>query len=81
MTTEQSTYRAVLQIRNFRLLALGVATSEVGDWLYKVALLVYVYNATDSPAWVGAATVGRLLPTCCSPPLAACWPTGSIESA
>ncbi|MET0692347.1 MAG: MFS transporter [Propionibacteriaceae bacterium] len=62
MTTEQSTYRAVLQIRNFRLLALGAATSEIGDWLYKVALLVYVYAATDSPAWVAAATVGRMIP-------------------
>ena len=62
MITEQSTYRAVLKVRNFRLLALAAATSEIGDWLYKVAFLVYVYNATSSPAWVGAATVGRLLP-------------------
>lgn len=62
MTTDKTTYRAVLRIRDFRLLALGAVTSEIGDWLYNVALLVYVYAATDSAAWVGAATIGRLLP-------------------
>ena len=55
-------YRSVLGIKNFRLLALGTATSEIGDWLYNIALLVYVYDATGSPGWVGVATIGRLLP-------------------
>ena len=55
-------YRSVLGTRNFRLLALGTATSEIGDWLYNIALLVYVYDATGSPGWVGVATIGRLLP-------------------
>lgn len=62
MTSSESTYRSVLKIRDFRLLVLGSATSEIGDWLYNVALLVYVYTVTDSAAWVGAATIGRLLP-------------------
>lgn len=61
-TDSESTYRSVLKIKNFRLLALGTATSEIGDWLYNVALLVYVYEATQSPGWLGAATIGRLLP-------------------
>ena len=38
------------------------AVSQLGDWLYNVALLGYVYSATGSAAWVGAATICRLLP-------------------
>lgn len=48
MATEQSAHRAVLQIRNLWLLAVGGATAEIGDWLYMVAPLVYVYAATES---------------------------------
>ena len=58
----EATYRSVLTIKNFRLLVFGTATSETGDWLYNIALLVYVFEATGSAAWVGAATIGRLLP-------------------
>ena len=36
--------------------------SQIGDWLYNAALLRYVFSATHSAAWVGAATIGRLLP-------------------
>ena len=38
------------------------AASQIGDWLYNAALLAYVYTATSSAAWVGAATIFRLLP-------------------
>jgi MFS family permease len=38
------------------------AASQLGDWLYNAALLGYVYTATGSAAWVGAATICRLLP-------------------
>ena len=38
------------------------ATSQIGDWLYNAALLGYVFSATHSAAWVGAATISRLLP-------------------
>ena len=38
------------------------AASQVGDWLYNAALLGYVFSATHSAAWVGAATICRLLP-------------------
>lgn len=34
----------------------------MGDWLYNAALLAYIYSATGSAAWVGAATICRLLP-------------------
>src|SRR3712207_3846973 len=58
----EATYRSVLKIRNFRFLVFGTATSETGDWMYNIALLVYVFDATGSAAWVGAATIGRLVP-------------------
>ena len=38
------------------------AASQLGDWLYNAALLGYVYAATGSAAWVGVATIVRLLP-------------------
>jgi biotin carboxylase/MFS family permease len=55
-------YRDVLTIRDARLLIGASAASQVGDWLYNAALLGYVYAATGSAAWVGAATIGRLIP-------------------
>ena len=55
-------YRAVLEVRDARALIGASAASQVGDWLYNAALLGYVYSATGSAAWVGAATIGRLLP-------------------
>src|SRR5215831_9155783 len=55
-------YRAVLAIREARVLIGASAASQVGDWLYNAALLGYVFGATRSPAWVGAATLCRLLP-------------------
>jgi MFS family permease len=55
-------YRRVLSIREARVLIGASAASQVGDWLYNAALLGYVFSATHSAAWVGAATIGRLLP-------------------
>jgi len=55
-------YRAVFAIREARVLIGGSAASQVGDWLYNAALLGYVFSATHSPVWVGAATIARLLP-------------------
>lgn len=55
-------YRDVWGIRDARLLISASAASQLGDWLYNAALLTYVYLATGSVAWVGAATVLRLLP-------------------
>lgn len=58
----KSTYRDVLGIRDARSLITASAASQVGNWLYNAALLGYVYSATHSAAWVGAATICRLLP-------------------
>jgi MFS family permease len=55
-------YRDVLAIPGARALIGASAASQVGNWLYNAALLVYVYSATRSVAWVGAATICRLLP-------------------
>ena len=55
-------YRGVLTIREARALIGASAASQVGDWLYNAALLGYVFSATHSAAWVGAATICRLLP-------------------
>lgn len=51
-----------LRHRDFRLMFAGLAVSTAGDWLYSIALIVYVYDLTDSPAWVAVASVLRLLP-------------------
>lgn len=55
-------YRGVLAIREARVLIGASAVSQVGDWLYNAALLAYVFSATHSAVWVGAATICRLLP-------------------
>ena len=53
---------AALRHRDFRLLMASAAVSQVGDWLYNVALTVYVYDRTHSTAWIGFVTLLRLLP-------------------
>src|SRR3954453_3908188 len=55
-------YRDVLAIRDARALIGASAASQIGDWLYNAALLGCVFSATRLAAWVGAATICRLLP-------------------
>jgi MFS family permease len=64
-----SSYRSVLVDRDFRLLMAGSTASQMGDWLYNVALLVYVFGRTHSAAWVAAATIVRLVPVVVLGPL------------
>jgi MFS family permease len=59
---DRAAYRDVLAIRDARALIGASGASQLGDWLYNAVLLGYVYSATGSAAWVGAASVGRLLP-------------------
>jgi MFS family permease len=47
---------------DFRRLIASATVSQVGDWLYNVALAVYVFDRTHSAAWVGAMTLLRLVP-------------------
>src|SRR6476469_9331577 len=53
---------APLRHRDFRLLITAFAVSASGSWAYNVALAVFIFDQTHSPAWVGAATIGRFVP-------------------
>jgi MFS family permease len=44
-----------------RLLA-ALAASQLGDWLYNLALLAYVQERTHSTVWLGATTAARIGP-------------------
>jgi MFS family permease len=54
-------YRALFSNRDYRLLFCGLAISMSGSWAYNVALVVFVFDATHSPAWVAAASMTRFL--------------------
>lgn len=54
--------RAPLKHRPYLVLLTGSTISQSGDWLYNVALAVYVFDRTGSAGWVAAATVLRLVP-------------------
>jgi MFS family permease len=62
MTTGSRSLWTPLRHRDFRYLVAGQAISQTGDWLYNVALIVFVYDRTGSGAWVAAAGLVRLLP-------------------
>ena len=61
--TDRPRLTAPLRHRDFRLLITSFFISFAGSWAYNVALAVYVFEQTGSAAWVGAATVGRFLPS------------------
>src|SRR3984893_5793493 len=44
-----------------RLLA-ALAVSQIGDWLYNLALLAFVYDRTHSVTWTAVTTAARVLP-------------------
>ena len=59
---------ASLRHRDFRLLMFAFTGSTIGSWAYNVALAVWVFQETHSPAWVGATTIARMVPAfLCSP--------------
>ncbi|MFN2488512.1 MAG: MFS transporter [Actinomycetota bacterium] len=60
--TMKSSSQAALAHRDFRYLLAGMAVSQTGDWLYGVALLVFVFEQTHSAAWVAGASIVRFLP-------------------
>lgn len=62
MRTSRRGLRAALRHRDYRLLVAASSISQTGDWLYNVALLVWVYEATGSGTWVAVVTVARLVP-------------------
>ena len=55
-------HRAVLQVRDLRLLFGGLVVSATGSWAYNVALLAFAFEQTHSLRWVGAAGLARFVP-------------------
>lgn len=51
-----------LRHRDFRLLMIAFTGSSIGTWAYNVALVVWIFDATGSAAWVGASTIVRFVP-------------------
>jgi MFS family permease len=55
------TFRGAWRHRRWRWLLASYAVSVTGDYLYFVALVVVLYDATGSAAWVAASAVARML--------------------
>jgi len=63
------TIRAALRYPDFRWLVSGLAVSQIGDWLYNLALVVLVYDRTHSALWAGVTTAARVVPVVVLGPL------------
>lgn len=55
-------FRSALRYHDYRWLVSGLAVSRVSGWTYNVALYAYVYEATGSPGWAAATSIGRFVP-------------------
>lgn len=56
-------FRTLVRRSDFRWLALGLGVSNLGAYAYHVSLYALVYEATRSPAWAAATTLGRFIPS------------------
>lgn len=54
--------RRPFRLTDYRWLFSALAVSQIGDFLYSVALAVYLYDRTGSAGWVAGAYAARLLP-------------------
>jgi predicted MFS family arabinose efflux permease len=63
------TFPAPLRRPPFRRLAAALAASQVGDWLYNVALAMLVIERTGSTTWIALTTAARVLPIVALGPL------------
>ena len=63
------TIRAALRYPAFRWLLGGLAVSQLGDWLYNLALIALVYERTHSALWAGITTAARVVPVVALGPL------------
>ena len=66
---QAGTIRAALRYPAFRSLLAGLAVSQLGDWLYNLALVALVYERTDSVLWAGVTTAARVVPIVALGPL------------
>ncbi len=53
---------SALKNRSFRRLAAALTASQIGDWLYNIALAMLVFERTGSASWVALTTAGRIVP-------------------
>jgi MFS family permease len=67
--TPPGTIRAALGHGAFRTLLAGLAVSQIGDWLYNLALVTLVYSRTHSALWAGVTTAARVVPIVALGPL------------
>ena len=58
----RGTFRSAWRHRRWRYLLVSFGVSATGDFLYAVALTVYLLERTGSVTWVAVAAVGRLVP-------------------
>src|ERR1700760_3931210 len=65
----EGTIRAALRYPAFRKLLGGLAVSQIGDWLYNLALVTLVYSRTHSALWAGVPTAARVVPIVAMGPL------------
>ena len=63
------TIRSALRYPDFRRLLSALAVSQIGDWLYNLALVVLVYDRTHSSLWAGVTTAARVVPIVALGPL------------
>jgi MFS family permease len=56
-----TTFKGAWRHRRWRWLLASFAVSSIGDYLYFVALAVFLIEATGSPSWLAAAAIARLL--------------------
>jgi MFS family permease len=68
-TAPSGTIRAALRYPAFRCLLSALAVSQVGDWMYNLALVVLVYDRTHSALWAGVTTAARVVPVVVLGPL------------
>jgi predicted MFS family arabinose efflux permease len=60
-SVQVGTFRSAWQHRRWRYFLSAFAVSSAGDWLYSVALVVFLFERTGSAGWVAAAVVTRML--------------------
>ncbi|MET0577078.1 MAG: MFS transporter, partial [Ilumatobacteraceae bacterium] len=66
------TFRAAWRHRRWRALLAGYTVSSIGDFIYFVAIVVYLIDETGSAGWVAASFIARLAAA------TACGPVGGV---
>ncbi len=59
---ERTKLLSSLRHRDYRYLMGAFTLSDAGSWMYQVALVVWIYDATGSVGWLAAATAFRFVP-------------------